>query len=236
MITKMDKIQFKEFCSRVLDINNAALGDEYFYQSLPLCVIDSVYSIGVKYEGTRNTVMKYCNHYGLTRIKLNKDVIPLIEGQESIARFIEKIESEGIGFFTDTIFRNRQRTSSSYGILKSDAVLQFAKILYQYNVNYLQDMHLVVDDTGFENDISQIPGQRSGISLKYFFMLAGDESLIKPDRWIKKFIKDAIGKAANDQEAQILLSSTCEIMKIQYPNITPRLLDHEIWNYQRNKG
>lgn len=235
MITEMDKIQFKEFCSRFLDINNAKLGDEGFYQSLPLCIIDSVYSIGVKYEGTRHTVKKYCDYYGLQRIRFNQESIPLTEDQESIEHFIKKMESDGIEFFADTVFRNRQRTSSRDGILKADAVLCFAKVLKEYKVNYFQDIHWVVNNTEFEKDIRKIHGQGSGISLKYFLMLSGSENLIKPDRWIKKFIKDAIDKNVSDEQAQLLLSGVCEKLKFNYPHLTPRLLDNVIWKYQRGK-
>ncbi|MDO9527966.1 MAG: hypothetical protein Q7J27_02270, partial [Syntrophales bacterium] len=98
------------------------------------------------------------------------------------------------------------------------------------------------------NDIKTIPGHRSGISLKYFFMLAGSEDLIKPDRWIKKFIEDAftwardegyatiIRNKVNDRESQWLLSGACDELKLKYPRLTPRLLDHEIWKYQRSKS
>lgn len=32
------------------------VAEEYGYASLPLCVIDSVFSIGVRYEGVRNVI------------------------------------------------------------------------------------------------------------------------------------------------------------------------------------
>ena len=234
MITEMDIIKVKEFCVSVLDIQNAKLNDEYFYQSLPLCVIDSVYSIGVKYEGTRRTVIKYCDYYGLQRIRSNREAIPLTEDQESIKHFIEKMESGGLALLTNI---NRQRTSTSKlkGILKSEAVLQFAKMLQKYNVNYLQDVPKTINNADFENDIREIPGQKSGISLKYFLMLCGSEDLIKPDRWIKEFINDAIAKQLSNQECQDLLSSACEMMKVEYPKLTPRLLDNKIWVNQRAK-
>ncbi|KUG24537.1 hypothetical protein ASZ90_005649 [hydrocarbon metagenome] len=235
MITEMDIIKVKEFCVSVLDIQNTKLNDEYFYQSLPLCVIDSVYSIGVKYEGTRRTVIKYCDYYGLQRIRSNRETIALTEDQESIKHFIEKMEASGIRFFADNVFRNRQRTSARKGILKSEAVLQFAKTLQKYNVNYFQDVPKIINNADFENDIRKIKGQGSGISLKYFLMLCGSGDLIKPDRWIKEFINDAIAKQLSNQECQDLLSSACYRMKVECPKLTPRLLDNKIWEYQREK-
>ena len=54
------------YCKRYLSLNNAVLGDEYYYQSLPLYIIDAVFSIGVKYDKLRvchlyiyDTILKY---------------------------------------------------------------------------------------------------------------------------------------------------------------------------------
>ena len=107
-----------EYCDLALDLENASHGDEHFYQSLPLCVIDAVYSIGVNYEGTRRTVQRYCDYFGLQRIRSDRATVPLPGEQESIDRFIEKIISAGVVFFTEEVFQNRQRTSARDGILK----------------------------------------------------------------------------------------------------------------------
>ena len=37
-----------------------------------------------------------------------------------------------------------------------------------------------------------IPGQRSGISLTYFFMLAGSDDLVKPDRMLGRFLRGCL--------------------------------------------
>jgi len=235
MISETDINKLIVFCERFLKLQCAKLDNEYFYRSLSLCVIDAVYSIGVSYEGTRNTVIKYCRYYDLPMFRTDRNIIPAIEDQEPIAAFVEKIKSRGIEYFTSKVFDNRQRTSATNGILKADAVLRFAKILLKYNVNYFQDVQSLSTNDDFEHDIKTIPGQNSGISLKYFFMLAGSDDLIKPDRWIKKFLNGAIHKHVSDQDAQKLLFGACEKLKITYPNLTPRLLDNVIWEYERNK-
>ncbi len=219
----------------MLDLEKAALNEEYFYQSLTLCVIDSIYSIGVKYEGTRNTVIKYCNFYKLTRIRNDRTSLPETQDQESIGKFIEKIESSGIDFFTNCIFQNLQRTSSRSGILKCEAVLLMAKCLHRNGVEYFQDIHKVIDDKQFEKEVLSIRGQGSGISLSYFFMLSGSDDLIKPDRWIINFISAALELACSQSCALRLLSGACAILKLKYLHITPRLLDNTIWNHQRNQ-
>ena len=46
---------------RTLDDLGTPLSDAaYEYTSLPLCVIDAVFSIGVRYESTENTVRDFC--------------------------------------------------------------------------------------------------------------------------------------------------------------------------------
>ena len=41
------------------------VAEKYSYASLPLCVIDSVFSIGVRYEGVRNVIERYCRRVRL---------------------------------------------------------------------------------------------------------------------------------------------------------------------------
>ena len=78
------------------------------------------------------------------------------------------------------IYRNRLRllppviaanTSTRRGILKSEAVLHFSRVLHQHGVDYLQDVDSIIGSKDFEADIRQIPGQRSGTSLRYFYNL-----------------------------------------------------------------
>ena len=57
------------FCRNNLNLRNAKLGNEYYYQSLPLCIIDAVFSIGIKYQTTQSVVQKYCNFFKLNKIR-----------------------------------------------------------------------------------------------------------------------------------------------------------------------
>jgi hypothetical protein len=229
-------VKLADYCENTLDFKNASLSVEYYYQSLPLCIIDAVYSIGVKYEGTRNTVMRYCEYYGLPRIRQDKSSVPPADSQESIDNFAQKMKSTGVEYFAKAIFKNLQRTSSRQGILKSEAVLRFAECLQQNSVNFLQDIPKVIADDKFEKQIRAIPGQTSGISLSYFYMLSGSDDLIKPDRMILQFLENAIGQPCSVKCAQKLVSGACEILKRKYQHLSPRLLDNCIWKHQREVG
>lgn len=220
-------------CKKKLKLENTKLGDEYFYSSLPLCVIDAVFSISIKYGSVQN-VLKRCGAY--LKIKPFREngstFLPAAE-QLSINDFLNLYEHNSLEYITNTIYKNRCRTSSKNGILKSEAVYRFLKVLQKYEVNYFQDMGKIIDNLAFYNDIISIPGQKSGLSLTYFFMLAGDENLIKPDRMVHRFIYDCTNEHMTSQLVINLLNNVIMILNEDYPNLTLRELDHEIWKYQR---
>ena len=218
---------------KVLSLGTAQLGDEYFYQSLPLCVIDAVYSIGVRYEGVRNTIGRYCAHFNVQRTRTPRNVLPHKHEQESVSNFCERFEQYGSNAMAVEVFRNRQRTSPTNGILKSEGTYLFASVLRRHGVEYLQDIEKVLDNREFEKAILAIPGQTSGISLQYFFMLSGSDDLVKPDRMILGFLKTVLCRPVRATEAQQLLAESAAQLRNTYPHLTPRLLDHEIWKYQR---
>ena len=97
----------------------------------------------------------------------------------------------------------------------------------------MQDVPRVAEDAKFEAEIRTIPGQRSGLSLQYFWMLTGSGHFIKPDRMVLRFLASALNRDVSAQEATKLLRAACQNLVERYQNMTPRLLDHEIWKHQR---
>ena len=80
-------------CESVLDLSSASLSASYYYDSLPHCVIDAVFSIGVKYTSTQNVVKNYCTYYGLREYNTKQDN----DGDtHTISQLVEHIESMGI--------------------------------------------------------------------------------------------------------------------------------------------
>jgi hypothetical protein len=117
--------------------------------------------------------------------------------------------------------------------LKSEAVLRFSQVLQSFGVEYLQDVGKIIGDPAFEQQIQNVPGQASGISLRYFYMLVGTDSFIKPDRMIVRFIQTAINKTFSVQQSHDSIVGACKLLAVKQPNLTPRLLDNLIWRYQR---
>jgi hypothetical protein len=105
--------------------------------------------------------------------------------------------------------------------------------MFLLGANYLQDVQEIMGNAAFEAEIARIPGQSSGLSTRYFYMLAGDENFIKPDRMIRRFIDSAIHRELSFDECQELLVSAHAELVREYPPLTPRSLDHQIWLYQR---
>lgn len=229
LITKVTK-----YVQDNLKLDNARLGNEYYYQHLPLCVIDSVFSLGIKYEMVKTVIANYCSFFKLLTFRSNLNTLPSEQEQQSISTFIELYDKYCIIEFANGIYRNRCKTSTRSGILKAEAVLLFARVLKDYGINYFQDIHKIYNQLDIERYVLSIKGQSSGKSWVYFLMLAGNDCFIKPDRQIQRFLLSATGKDFTAQEAQELLYKVANVLKKEYPSITPRLLDYKIWEWQRN--
>lgn len=169
--------------------------------------------------------------FGVIRLR-EKELAPTTK-QLSILEFINLHEGFTLQEMAEKIYQNKQRTSTRSGILKSEAVYLFAKVLQQFGVDYLQDVGKIMGDPLFEAEIAIIPGQSSGLSTRYFYMLIGNEYTIKPDRMVRRFVFDAVQGELNADECQELLSAACIELAKEFPSLTPRSLDHQIWLYQR---
>nr|WP_306265449.1 hypothetical protein [Pararhizobium sp. IMCC3301] len=212
-----------------IDLEPVPLPPEYFYASLPLCVIDAVFSIGVSYTSTRNTVVRYCKRQNWTRT-LAPDA-PRARGERTIVEFLALFDGLAPDQMADELFGNRQRTSTRSGILKAEAVQRFASALKEFGIDDFEDM------TGdrpaaAEKLVRGIPGQGSGISFDYFRMLAGDDNLIKPDRMVQRLIARAIDVKPDQVTpdlARTILKGAIPVLAERGAGWSPRQLDYAIW-------
>lgn len=221
-----------------IDLADAWLPNEYFYHSLTFCVIDAVFSIGVLYSGVENVVQSYACCYGL---KLHRDrqgtEASAADNRDTLESLVQRIENAVPEEYAETVFKNRCRTSTKNGILKTEAVAMFARCLLDAGVSRFGDVPKLyeageVDEV--EKAIREIPGQKTnGLSYPYFLMLAGNEELIKPDRMILRYLANATGFKVKVGEAQHIVRRCVELLSGEFPDLTPRLLDYEIWKYQR---
>lgn len=221
-MTDADVQTLAEYCRENLNLADIRENPNYGYQSLPLCIIDAIFSMGVRYSSTRNTVRRFIERF--------PDYATF-----SIHDFIDVYRRHSMEFMAKEVYNNRQRTSPRNGILKAEAVLNVAEILQIYGVHVRDDMEKVVNNPKFEAEYKKIRGQRSGISLRYFYMLTGVTTQIKPDRMILRFIGNALQRNVTVDECPPLITALCEHLQADYPDITPRSLDRAIWQFQRTR-
>lgn len=190
--------------------------------SLGLCILDSIWSIGVNYD---HHVIPVLNRYRDLAATAGRDAN--LDTPCDLAMTIDQIG--GPDSFAGAV-KSRHRTSSTNGILKAEAVDQASQLFCTNNIASTED--LVARSTEVKPQWHQIRGQRSGVSWKYLLMLAGVDG-IKPDRMIHGYITDAIGVAVTNQEAVELLASVQQA----WPEPRPALLelDHAIWRYQSRR-
>lgn len=208
---------------------SAALPEEFLYNSLDLCVIDAVFSIGVKYGSVKTVVARYKNYIENTYPSLNErsrtvsESISIFESYQSIQEFAKNI-------------LNQQRTSTRNGILKAEAVLEILKVLEKHGIETIECFRNMdpVEQNALDTAILSVRGQGSGIMLKYLYMLAGNDNICKPDRMLHRFVASISGRKMSDDELQLVLAEACEILKKEFPSLTVRILDNQIWQYQRS--
>lgn len=206
--------EFAKSVAAHVSVHEVCLPLEYSYKSLPLAVIDAVFSIGVTYTSTANTVRRFCENQTPHWARYRTD--PGME--HTIEDFLRITRRHPSGELAANVFGNRQRTSATNGILKAEAVTRWAEILLAHGINRFADVPKLTGNDMFEKQVRALPGQGSGISLDYFRMLTGDESGIKADRHILRFM-EMIGVSD-----VAILKSVAAAMRV-----TPRLLDYAIW-------
>lgn len=224
-----------EYILGTINIENAKLSKSYYYNSIVFCIIDAIYSIGARYASTIKTVERYCNKNEL-QIHREYGSLPVnITDEHGVEDYLKMVEEITYLEMAEDLFENRQRTSTRNGILKAQAIYEFASILYKYNINFYGDIEKLYKDKNVHRKLKNIKGQNSGISLNYFFMLTGDENKVKPDRHIINYFKEATGKNLSHYEIEILMGKSVSTLKNINSNLTIRSLDHAIWAYMSSR-
>lgn len=199
----------------------------YFYSSLGFCLTDAIFSIGVLYRGVENTIERLSGNLGVSPFKEHDN------DEMSLEAFLVKINQYREEDLAAELFENKQRTSTRSGIQKAVAVKRGCEALLQNGINRFEDVNIKSLGKA-EGDFLRIKGQGTGISYKYFCMLAGDENLIKPDRMICRYVGNSLGFDAepSPQVAEQLFLEAFPAVKAAHPSLTPRFLDYLVWNSQ----
>jgi hypothetical protein len=228
------------YIANELDANalrEAQLDAAYEYSSVPLCVIDAVFSLGVNWNSTRNTVCKWCEKHQWSKSRFDPG------GEEhTVSEFIATMApySDDFDRMARDLFENSQRTSATSGIRKAEAVYRFARVLETFGIETLSDAMAQTTDIARRSQIKSrvraIRGQASGLSHSYFLILIGHEDVVKPDRMIRRFVGKALAvpvSKVTPERAEQLVIRACGRLTSVYPKLTPRVLDNLIWKAER---
>lgn len=212
---------FIDHCEKTLDFSQQAPPG---YKSAPICALDSVFSIGVKYGSVKNVVNNFLHWLG------NLPMETEITTSEVLDRIGQRTDTE-----LSELLNSFQRTDThENSILKSEAYILFLQVMQIFKVETCEDIARMVDNQQFQSTIKSIRGQSSGLTLEYLFILARIESYVKVDRHITRFAQIATDKGDLSKEQIInLVRTASKYMAYQnHPGMNARWLDHLIWTYQ----
>lgn len=234
MATHAQIERLARYLRQTLALDHIRLGNEYRYAHLTLVLVDAIFSPGIRYSVTEQIVERYAAHQRLTRYRPAFDQWPpegTQEPIEALARLGAEMQDDHL---TDRVFGSRHRTSTRNGVLKARAVTDAAALFHGARVDRFQDLGRIVDDAAFAQAYHALPGQASGVSWAYFWMLAGDQNLIKPDRHVLAYLARALGQPPmSAREALDLVVGAAELLGRDGYAVTPRELDYAMWEYQR---
>ena len=208
-----------------------------FPHSLPICIIDAVFSIGIRYEMAVKNWKNYAAYYHLSFGRMGDfNDGQTDENEHTINDFISNILSfETIEKCMEEVGFSSHRTSPKNGILKLEAALQVAQIMQEHGITTVNDYRKAMHSEELQKQICAVRGQGSGIMLKYLNMLTGSPDMCKPDRWLLGFVRQYYPDVQGDDDILNLMKRTVEELKPEYPALTVRMLDNAIWKYMSEK-
>lgn len=187
--------------------------------SLALCAIDSIWSIGIRYSNVERVVGRY------------REAVESAD-EHNLTDLLASMDKAGGTDAWRAQIGTRHLTSSRGGIFKSDALALAAQALIAVGINSTDDLRNAADAQECEAEQAwrAVRGQRSGVSWHYLQLLSGVED-VKPDRMIIGFLKRSIASLPSPQTARALVFAAAAEL-----GVTPRTMDHRIWSFQSGRG
>jgi hypothetical protein len=210
-------------CRAVLGDLTLLLKPRGYPGSLALCVLDAIWSMGIRYTAVEHVIGRYQEH------RRGQGADP---EQDSLADLLATIDRAGSGEGLAELLGNHQLTANRNGVLKAEAVAIAARTLARQAINQPEDLRAAIGgDRGVEVEAGWrvVPGQRPGISWAYLLLLTGVPR-VKPDRMIRRFVADAVQVDDIDPEDAAQLVAAVQQAT---PGSSLIALDHAIWRYQR---
>lgn len=190
---------------------------------LALCVLDSVWSIGIRYTSVRKVVARY------RTAREGQGANPNTDGLSDLTSHIAAVG--GVDAWR-TLVGTGHLTSSRGGIFKADAVEQVSQAMLAHGLTSTADVRRAHADVlaAAERAWKAVRGQGSGISWRYMLLLTGAPE-VKPDRMICRFLEHAVNHYPGLDEAVAMVKAAAVEL-----DVPVRALDHRIWRFQSRRG
>lgn len=212
--------KFVEYCKKNYS-EELGVADErsYCYKSLPICIVDCVYSLRARYNSvTVPIVERYANAFlGGNKTSTNDE--------DNLTSFIKNLTTPNLESFADNIAKNHQILGH---VPKEKVCLDIAEALRNLGIETFEDFQNYPSKEKLADTIKSVKGMGNA-GVNYLFMLTGDDNKSKPDVHIHHCIAEACGKDVSDKECQEIIEEASGILRQDFPNLTVRKLDGVIW-------
>lgn len=212
-----DADKLLDYIKNTIGIKNPEMPN--YYHSIPICILDDIYSLQSKYETiTFPTIKRYADFF------LDGN---LYTDNYSIDSFVRDLEEKGLSFIMTNVLNNRQYVG---GRRKIDVCYDMAKKLQALGIQTFNDFNNFRDKDYLTYCLRQIKGVGDA-AIDYLFMMIGDDNRVKPDIHIHHCVMDAIGHDVSNEQCQLLFRTVSERLVSSFPFATPRFLDGIVWSY-----
>lgn len=209
---------FSNYCEKTFDFD--VLGLPNNYKSLPMCIIDDVFSLQANYDVVVKRVTEW-----YARDFLNGD--RYAQGH-TLSEFMNNVDaSPNTQDFTD---KHLGRNNKSCNRLKIELCYELARKLKCLGIETLEDFRSYEYPDVIEIMIRSVKGL-SDQAVNYLFMLAGDSSRVKVDTHINKCVVEVFGRTLSNNETQDLFTRAVKLLNEKHPKLTVSRLDNIIWTY-----
>lgn len=232
LVTGLDVRKVVDRVRRTIDLANAELSDEFFPAHLSIALIDTVFNPQLRYyKQVVPIINRYCQRFGLRRLRKDRSNLPPVEEQETLSDLINHYDELGPCAMQDEVFRARY-CSPGTKIRKSLNVRRAAVALRDTGIETLQN----AEDAALRRPevIKCVLRPLSGISertIRMFLMYSGNDDFVKGDVHVNQFVADALDRRVAAEEAERLVEASAREL-----GVAPRLLDYQIWKLMYETG
>ena len=207
---------------RSIPLDPAVCDEALFPAHLPVAVIDAAFGLPVhKDEKATAVSARYCDHFGVARVRTDRWNFPPVEAQESLDEFVRHYDEIGMRGMSGLVFRTRTRLPGT-DVTRGEFALRLANGLRRSGIEVLQHMQSMGPDA-VAHALQTLPGTDE-LVVSRLLHFTGEDRFVWADG-CRAFVGAAIGQGAVSaaRTTQLVRRTGDELI------VSPRFLSYEIW-------